>query len=127
MGFDCIGIVSKDLVLSVKFYGILGVELKQAGGPQHLEGTTESGVRVMLDSHDLMRTIHGDTWQPPPAPSGITLGFKQVSPSAVDDVHSAVTAAGFKSVKDPWDAFWGQRYATVTDPDGNHVDLFAEL
>jgi uncharacterized glyoxalase superfamily protein PhnB len=23
------------------------------------------------------------------------------------------------------DAFWGQRYATVLDPDGNPVDLFA--
>ena len=27
----------------------------------------------------------------------------------------------------PWDAFWGQRYAIVTDPDGNHVELFAPL
>jgi uncharacterized glyoxalase superfamily protein PhnB len=25
------------------------------------------------------------------------------------------------------DAFWGQRYATVLDPDGNSVDLFASL
>jgi hypothetical protein len=25
------------------------------------------------------------------------------------------------------DAFWGQRYATVLDPDGNPVDLFAPL
>ena len=28
---------------------------------------------------------------------------------------------------EPWDAFWGQRYATVLDPDGNSVDLFAAL
>ena len=28
---------------------------------------------------------------------------------------------------EPMDAFWGQRYATVLDPDGNSVDLFAEL
>ena len=27
----------------------------------------------------------------------------------------------------PWDAFWGQRYAQVKDPDGNVVDLFAPL
>lgn len=26
-----------------------------------------------------------------------------------------------------WDAFWGQRYATALDPDGNAVDLFAVL
>jgi uncharacterized glyoxalase superfamily protein PhnB len=28
---------------------------------------------------------------------------------------------------EPWDAFWGQRYATAKDPDGNHVDLFASI
>lgn len=27
----------------------------------------------------------------------------------------------------PFDAPWGQRYATVLDPDGNGVDLFAPL
>jgi uncharacterized glyoxalase superfamily protein PhnB len=38
-----------------------------------------------------------------------------------------VVAAGFRSKKDPWDAFWGQRYAQVIDPDDNAVDLFAPL
>mmetsp|Transcript_14689 Transcript_14689/g.34495 ORF Transcript_14689/g.34495 Transcript_14689/m.34495 type:complete len:204 (+) Transcript_14689:46-657(+) len=126
MGFDCVGIVSKDLQKSVEFYGILGVQLAQAGGPEHMEGTTESGVRIMLDSHELMKRVHKE-WVPPSAPSGVTLGFKQASPSTVDEVHAAVTRAGFESVKEPWDAFWGQRYASVRDPDGNNVDLFAEL
>jgi len=26
-----------------------------------------------------------------------------------------------------WNAFWGQRYACVLDPDGNQIDLFASL
>ena len=26
---------------------------------------------------------------------------------------------------EPFDAFWGQRYAQVKDPDGNPVDIFA--
>ena len=25
----------------------------------------------------------------------------------------------------PWDAFWGQRYAVLHDPDGHQVDLYA--
>jgi uncharacterized glyoxalase superfamily protein PhnB len=32
---------------------------------------------------------------------------------------------GFTGFKPPWDAFWGQRYAILEDPDGNHVSLFA--
>jgi uncharacterized glyoxalase superfamily protein PhnB len=35
--------------------------------------------------------------------------------------------AGFSAKLEPFDAFWGQRYATLIDPDGNLVDLFANL
>ena len=49
------------------------------------------------------------------------------SPHGVDDMHSKVVGAGFLSKDEPYDAFWGQRYATVLDPDGNAVDLFAPL
>ena len=38
-----------------------------------------------------------------------------------------LVAAGYHGHLEPWDAFWGQRYATVLDPDGNSVDLFAPL
>jgi uncharacterized glyoxalase superfamily protein PhnB len=34
---------------------------------------------------------------------------------------------GFTAATQPWDAFWGQRYAQVCDQDGNKYDLFADL
>jgi uncharacterized glyoxalase superfamily protein PhnB len=49
------------------------------------------------------------------------------SPAEVDKTHADLVAAGYRSHKDPWDAFWGQRYASVVDPDDNVVDLFAPL
>jgi uncharacterized glyoxalase superfamily protein PhnB len=45
----------------------------------------------------------------------------------VDGLHDELVAAGQTSLRTPFDAFWGQRYATVLDPDGNAVDLFAPL
>jgi uncharacterized glyoxalase superfamily protein PhnB len=45
----------------------------------------------------------------------------------VDRTHAELVAAGYESHLDSWDAFWGMRYATVHDPDGNPVDLFANL
>jgi uncharacterized glyoxalase superfamily protein PhnB len=42
-------------------------------------------------------------------------------------MYDRVVAAGHHGKTAPWDAFWGQRYATVLDPDGNQVDLFAPL
>ena len=45
----------------------------------------------------------------------------------VDDCYAELIAAGHDGHLEPWDAFWGQRYAVVHDPDGNAVDLFAPL
>ncbi len=51
--------------------------------------------------------------------------MKCAAAGEVDAAVAGVRAAGFKVVKEPWDAFWGQRYAIVADPDGYLVDVFA--
>jgi uncharacterized glyoxalase superfamily protein PhnB len=45
----------------------------------------------------------------------------------VDETYAKVTDAGFTGEKEPEDAFWGQRYAQLQDPDGVTVDLYAAL
>jgi uncharacterized glyoxalase superfamily protein PhnB len=57
----------------------------------------------------------------------VGLAFECDSPAQVDEVYARVTAAGFEGEKEPWDAFWGQRYAQLRDPDGVGVDLYAAL
>jgi len=79
----------------------------------------------MLDSVELIQKINPD-WKRG-AGSGIVLCFKQESALLVDTVYSKMIDAKFESVKGPWDAFWGQRYACIKDPDGNQTDLFADL
>jgi uncharacterized glyoxalase superfamily protein PhnB len=53
------------------------------------------------------------------------LAFKADSPAEVNAIYDKVTAAGYTGLKEPWDAFWGQRYALLQDTDGNRVDIFA--
>ena len=125
MSLDAIGIVSGNVKLSLKFYELLGVQLKETGGPDHWEGLTPSGVRIMLDSVSLMKRIN-PYWKEPVG-SGVILCFKQESAEQVDELFLEVIEAGFKPIKAPWDAFWGQRYASVQDPDGNQIDIFAPL
>ena len=79
----------------------------------------------MFDSESLIQQISPD-WQKPVG-QGMTLAFLCESPADVDATYANVIAAGFAGGKEPWDAFWGQRYAQVVDPDGNSVDLFAPL
>ena len=48
-------------------------------------------------------------------------------PELVSEATGRLVEAGYRSHVQPFDAFWGQRYATVLDPDGNPVDLYAAL
>jgi len=125
VSLDAIGIVAGDAAKSVEFYALLGVTLTKFGDHDHYDATTPSGVRIMLDTVELIRTFE-PTWQKPTG-SGVVLCFKQDSAAAVDALYARITSAGFGGKKPPWDAFWGQRYACVLDPDGNQIDLFAPL
>ena len=69
----------------------------------------------MWDSVELVKQINAD-WQPPVG-HRLGLAFHCGTAAGVDTTHAAVIAAGFGSKNDPWDAFWGQRYAQVIDPD----------
>ena len=57
----------------------------------------------------------------------MAVAFLCESPTDVDRVYRELVDAGAEGHKEPWDAFWGQRYAQVNDPDANVVDLFASL
>ena len=121
---NAIGIVSKDLGASVRFYRLLGVAFPEPDG-DHVEATLPNGLRLMLDDLKLIKTLDPQWTEPKGHP--MSIAFECASPQEVDAVHAKVTAAGYRSKTAPWDAFWGQRYAQVLDPDDNVVDLFAAL
>jgi len=119
-----IGIVTKDMNESVRFYRLLGLDVPDPTG-DHLDVTLPGGIAVTWDTLELIKQIDPDWTEP----SGhrMVLAFQCSSPGDVDAMHTRVVAAGFRSKKEPFDAFWGQRYAQVIDPDDNIIDLFAPL
>ena len=119
-----IGIVTKDMNESVRFYRLLGLDVPDPTG-DHLDVTLPGGIAVTWDTLELIKQIDPDWTEP----SGhrMVLAFQCSSPGDVDAMHTRVVAAGFRSKKEPFDAFWGQRYAQGIDPDDNAVDLFAPL
>ncbi len=121
-----IGIVAADVAESCRFYRTLGLDVPEppAGG-EHFEITLPSGVRLMWDTEELIRKLDPE-WEPGGG-HRVGLAFQCDSPAAVDATHARLVEAGFRTKADPFDAFWGQRYATVLDPDGQPVDLFAAL
>ena len=122
---DAIGVVASDLAASVAFYRKLGLEFPDDEGG-HVEATLPGGIRLMLDTEDVVKSSDPD-WTRPSGGNAMGIAFLCDSPADVDAVYASLIQDGVESHKEPWDAFWGQRYAQVKDPDGNIVDLFANL
>lgn len=125
MKLNAIGILCADIAASLDFYRRLGVpfpEYDPANG--HYEALLGGGMRLMLDSHDIARAFV-EHFTAPAGNDVITLAIACADPSAVDSTFEMITGAGAPAIRSPFDAFWGQRYATVADPDGNPVDLYA--
>jgi uncharacterized glyoxalase superfamily protein PhnB len=126
---EVFGVIVSDLHAAAQFYGRLGVrfpdELDPAGHG-HVEAALPGGMRFTLDSERSIRSFDPD-WSPPTAGHRLSVAFRCESPEEVDRIYGELTDAGASSYKPPWDAFWGQRYAQLEDPDGNVVDLFAPL
>jgi uncharacterized glyoxalase superfamily protein PhnB len=123
---NVIGIVTADMNGSLDFYRLLGLDAPRFEPEEdHFQCDLGNGVSMMWDTVELVKQFmpeyrHGDG-------GSIGLAFQCGSPDEVDGLHTKVIAAGFKSQTAPWDAFWGQRYAIVKDPDGNAISLYAPL
>jgi uncharacterized glyoxalase superfamily protein PhnB len=122
---DFFGIVVSEMARSIAFYRRLGLEFPEGAENQpHVEAELGGGVRFALDTEDVMRMFDPE-WQ---RGSGMHAGaFHCESPKEVDRVYRELLEAGATPHKEPWDAFWGQRYAQLKDPDGTGIDLYAAL
>ena len=119
------GIVASDMARSISFYRLLGLDVPETPGEGHVDTFLPNGVRFMLDSEEVVKSFRPD-WTRETG-NQLSLAFECGSPAEVDEVYARVVAAGFAGEKEPWDAFWGQRYAQLADPDGVPVDLYAAL
>ena len=122
---NAIGIVVSDMATSIRYYRLLGLDLPDTPEEGHVEATMPSGMRLMLDSEEVLRSFRPD-WSRQTG-NQLSLAFECSSPAEVDEVYARMTGGGFHGEKEPWDAFWGQRYAQLHDPDGVSIDLYAPL
>jgi catechol 2,3-dioxygenase-like lactoylglutathione lyase family enzyme len=119
------GIVVSDMARSIRFYRLLGLDVPETPDEGHIDTFLPNGFRFMLDTEDVLRSFRPD-WSRETG-NQLGLAFECATPTEVDEVYARVTAAGFHGEKEPWDAFWGQRYAELQDPDGVPIHLYATL
>jgi catechol 2,3-dioxygenase-like lactoylglutathione lyase family enzyme len=115
----------RDMDATIAFYRGLGINVEAEPGAEHVAFTLPSGLTIEWDQADFVRN-----WDPAGggATGGTTiLGFTLASREAVDDLYATLVADGAGGRQRPFDAFWGARYAIVTDPDGNPVGLMSPV
>jgi uncharacterized glyoxalase superfamily protein PhnB len=122
---NAVGIVASDMARSLDFYRLLGLDVPQTSEEGHVDISHTNGLRLMLDSEEEVRKLRPD-WIREPG-NQFSLALQCESAAEVDQVYARIITAGYQGDKNPWDAFWGQRYAQLRHPDGVPVDLYASL
>jgi catechol 2,3-dioxygenase-like lactoylglutathione lyase family enzyme len=126
---DQLSLVVRDVVASQAFYARLGVGFGEESDPiwAHHHVTGPQGDVVPLDL-ELDSTVFAPKWNVGwPGGPGVVLGFKVETRQDVDDLVAELRAQGVAVQQDPYDAFWGARYAIVSDPDGNGVGIMSPV
>lgn len=121
---SAVGIVVADMAASLAFYRALGLAVPDDPAP-HVE-IPFGPLRLLLDTEETVASFD-PSFTPPTGPGRVGLALECASPAEVDAVYAQLVDAGHRGHLAPFDAFWGQRYAGVLDPDGVGVDLFAPL
>ncbi|MDZ4767737.1 MAG: VOC family protein [Chloroflexota bacterium] len=125
---DVIGIIVRDMPSALAFYRQLGLDLPAEMDAQgHVDAFLPGGMRLSFDTHAVIRSFRPDFQPAEGHLHKMNLAFLCASPADVDALYARLTEQGAEPGKAPFDAFWGQRYAQVHDPDGNVIDLFAAL
>jgi catechol 2,3-dioxygenase-like lactoylglutathione lyase family enzyme len=126
--FNQLNLVVADMEASLAFYRLLGVEIADTvpeWAAHHRNAVTNEDLALDFDSVEFAkkwnRGASGTTG------GGGVIGFQVASRAAVDDLYARVTSAGYRGQQEPWDAFWGARYAIVEDPDGHPVGLMSPV
>jgi catechol 2,3-dioxygenase-like lactoylglutathione lyase family enzyme len=123
--FDQINLVVRDMPAMLAFYQLLGLDVADPdpGWEGHHRTTTAGdGIDIDLDSQPFAQRWNRG-W--PADMTGPVIGFRVAERSTVDELFQRLRSAGYEGQQEPYDAFWGARYAVVSDPEGNAVGIMS--
>jgi predicted lactoylglutathione lyase len=96
---NALGIAVADMARSIQFYRLVGLDVPETPGEGHVDAFLPNGVRLMLDSEEVIRSFMPE-WARENG-NQISIALECASPAEVDDVYARVTSAGFEGEKEP--------------------------
>lgn len=110
-----------DMAAAMDFYRRTGLSTPEgADETGHVELDLSNGTHLAFSTIAITRA-YDPGWREPARPPGSVLQFQLTTRDAVDAMYQELTSAGYHGHLPPFDAFWGNRYAEIDDPDGNIV------
>ena len=127
--FGQINLLVSDMAASIEFYRLRELDVADAfewpagSGAEHVDDMrAANGCYMALDNYPMAR-IWNPRFEPDRPEGNVVIGLTVDTRDDVDRLYRAVEAAGHPVGQEPYDAFFGSRYAIVIDPDGNQVGL----
>ena len=121
-----VGVIVKDMGATLTFYRALGLPIPDGvDGEDNVDAELPNGATLGFLTEAMAQ--QAEPRFVPADGSSLNLQFACGSAAEVDQIHATLVGAGYQSYTEPWDAFWGQRFARITDPDGRIVNLYAPL
>jgi catechol 2,3-dioxygenase-like lactoylglutathione lyase family enzyme len=126
---DQVNLIAQNVEASRNFYSRLGLDFGDVSDPvwadHHVSAVhgEHGGIDLDIDSTSFVQKWDAG-W---PGGTGVVIGFKVDSRPEVDALVAALVADGVEVQQEPFDAFWGARYAVVSDPDGNGVGIMSPV
>jgi uncharacterized glyoxalase superfamily protein PhnB len=112
----------KDMSATLAFYRLVGLPVpEESWQGEFVHVDLGDGKSLDFGTYGLTKRYDPGFTPPSGDRSHMALQFTLSSRAAVDEMHARLTAAGHPSHLAPIDAFWGNRYCEVVDPDGNVV------
>jgi uncharacterized glyoxalase superfamily protein PhnB len=126
--FQQVNLAVRDIDEAIAVYRLLGLgmphahEWPEGSGAHHVDMTMAGGQRFALDDHTMIAIWHPG-FLPRGAAGSPVIGLQLDDRAEVDALTERARTAGHDVAVEPYDAFWGSRYALVVDPDGHHGGL----
>ena len=121
-GIDYTVIFARQLPAMREFYEkVLGFPVHRELGAKWIEYRVGSNILALTE-----RGLVFDDPSPPAGALSLQLAFR-VAPSEVASCASALKERGANIVSGPSDQPWGHRTLFFRDPDGNVLEIFAEI